>query len=312
MKKMKILVTGGAGFIGSNLVDVLLKQGHDVLIIDDLSTGKQSNLNPLALHYKVALHEALVEDLVEILTNVEVVYHTAALARVQPSIQDPVRYNEANVTSIVKLLTACVSAGVRRIVYSASSSAYGNATIFPTPETHFTDSLSPYGLQKYIGELYCKMYSKVYGIDTVCLRYFNIYGPRMNFEGAYKTVIGVFAEQTKNGIPMTITNDGNQRRDFTYVKDVVSANILAGNSKETFVGDVFNIGNGGNVSINEVADMIGDEKVYGEIRLEPFETLADNNKAKAVLGWEPKGNLHRFIKEELWELDQLKNYTKKL
>lgn len=303
---MKVLVTGGAGFIGSNLVDALIEQSNEVVIIDDLSTGKRTNLNPKAKHYEISLHKASVVELVEILTGVQVVYHTAALARVQPSIQNPVRYNEANVTSIVNLLTACVNAGVKRVVYSASSSAYGNAIIFPTPETHFTDSLSPYGLQKYIGELYCKMYSKVYGIDTVCLRYFNIYGPRMNFEGAYKTVIGVFAEQKKMGIPMTIANDGNQRRDFTYVKDVVSANILAGNSKETFVGEVFNIGNGGNVSINEVADMIGGDKVYGEIRLEPFETLADNNKAKTMLNWQPKGNLRKFIEEDLWNLEELK------
>lgn len=303
---MKTLVTGGAGFIGSNLVDALLLKGHEVLIIDDLSTGKRKNLNPQAKHYEVALHKASVEELAEILEGVQVVYHTAALARVQPSIQDPVRYNEANVTAIVHLLTACVRAGVKRVVYSASSSAYGNATIFPTPETHSTDSLSPYGLQKYIGELYCRMYSKVYGIDTVCLRYFNIYGPRMNFEGAYKTVIGVFAEQKKSGKPLTIANDGNQRRDFTYVDDVVAANMLAGESNENFIGEVFNIGNGGNVSVNEVADLIGGEKSYGEQRLEPFETLADNNKARKILGWEPKGNLRRFIKEDLWNLEELK------
>jgi len=302
---MKIAVTGGAGFIGSNLVDALLEKGHEVVIIDDLSTGKISNLNPKATHYEVALHKTSVENLLSILKGVEVVYHTAALARVQPSIKDPIKYNEANVTAIVKLLTACVEAKVKRVVYSASSSAYGNAEVFPTPESAPTDSLSPYGLQKYIGELYCRMYSKVYGIDTVCLRYFNIYGPRMNFEGAYKTVIGVFAEQKKKGLPLTITNDGTQKRDFTYVKDVVAANILAGESKEKFIGEVFNIGNGGNVSINEVADMIGGVKDYGEERLEPYETLADNSKAKKVLGWSPKGNLKKFIENDLWSLNEL-------
>jgi len=302
---MKIVVTGGAGFIGSNLVDALIQKGNEVIIIDDLSTGKESNINLSATTHRVSLHKATVEELADILTDVDTVYHTAALARVQPSIQDPVRYNEANVTAIVKLLTACVQAKVRRVVYSASSSAYGDATIFPTPETHPTDSLSPYGLQKYIGELYCKMFSKVYGIDTVCLRYFNIYGPRMNFEGAYKTVIGVFAEQKVNGLPLTITNDGNQRRDFTYVKDVVAANMAAGESSEKFVGEVFNIGNGGNFSINEVAEMIGGPTSYGEERLEPFQTLADNSKAKKILGWEPKGNLPTFIQNDLWNLDEL-------
>ena len=292
---MKALVTGGAGFIGSNIVDKLLKRGYEVSIIDDLSTGKRSNLNPKANHYEKSLHKTSVEELTEILKGHEVVYHTAALARVQSSSKDPVRYNEANVTEIVHLLTACVEAKVKRVVYSASSSAYGNAEVFPTPEDAPTDSLSPYGLQKYIGELYCRMYSKVYGIDTVCLRYFNIYGPRMNFEGAYKTVIGVFAEQKKQGLPLTITNDGTQRRDFTYVKDVVRANILAGESKEEFVGEVFNIGNGGNVSINEVADIFGGKKDYFKKVLEPFETLADNSKAKRVLGWNPKGDLKKWL-----------------
>jgi len=303
---MKVLVTGGAGFIGSNLVDVLLDKGYDVSIIDDFSTGKRNNINPKASLFEFSLQTIDNNKLISILDGVEVVYHTSALARVQPSIKDPIRYNEANVTAIVNLLTACTMAKVKRVVYSASSSAYGDAKIFPTPETHPTDSLSPYGLQKYIGELYCKMFSKVYGIDTVCLRYFNVYGERMNFEGAYKTVIGVFAEQKKNNKPLTISNDGKQKRDFTYVGDVVAANILAGESKETFIGEVFNIGNGHNISINEVADMIGGEKIYGDQRLEPFETLADNTKAKNILGWKPTGDLKEFISNKLWTLDGLK------
>ena len=292
---MKVVVTGGAGFIGSNLVDRLLELGHDVSIIDDLSTGKKENLNPNAKFYHKSLHTTPVDELASILESVDVVFHTAALARVQPSIQNPVKYNEVNTNSVVNLLAACVEAGVKRVVYSASSSAYGNASEFPTAETHETDSLSPYGLQKYIGELYCKMFSKVYGIDTVCLRYFNVYGPRMNFEGAYKTVIGVFFEQMRDGNPLTITNDGNQRRDFTHVNDVVDANILASTKDDKFVGEVFNVGKGSNYSINEVADMFGGEKVYGETRLEPFETLADNTKAREVLGWNPTGELEEYI-----------------
>jgi nucleoside-diphosphate-sugar epimerase len=139
------------------------------------------------------------------------------------------------------------------------------------------------------------MFSQVYNIDTVCLRYFNVYGERMNFEGAYKLVIAVFAEQHKKGIPLTITNDGNQRRDFTYVKDVVEANILAATHKEQLSGDVFNIGNGNNFSVNEVADIFGGEKHYFKFVLEPFETLADNTKAKLILGWKPKGNLKEWL-----------------
>jgi nucleoside-diphosphate-sugar epimerase len=192
--------------------------------------------------------------------------------------------------------------GVKRVVYSASSSAYGDAKKLPTSETEPTNPLSPYGLQKYVGEQYCKMFSEVYGLDTVSLRYFNVYGERMNLEGAYCLVMGIFARQMLDGKPLTITNNGNQRRDFTYVGDVVQANVLVAAREEDFKGDVFNIGNGNNFSVNEVADMLGGEKVYGEKRIEPFETLADNAKARLDLNWEPKGNLQNWIKTYKKEL----------
>jgi UDP-glucose 4-epimerase len=212
---------------------------------------------------------------------------------------DPVYFDKINSNGTVNLLKACVDAGVKRVVYSASSSCYGDATIFPTPESHPTNPLSPYGLQKYIGEQYCKMFSQVYDIDTVCLRYFNVYGERMNFEGAYKLVLAVFIDQFKNGSPLTITNTGDQRRDFTYVGDVVSANILAAEHKENLMGESFNIGNGDNFSVNEIADIFGGEKSYGIKVLEPFQTLADNSKVKNVLGWNPKGDLKQWIKDYL-------------
>jgi UDP-glucose 4-epimerase len=157
-------------------------------------------------------------------------------------------------------------------------------------------------MQKLIGEQYCALFSKIYSLDTVCLRYFNVYGERMSLDGAYCLVTGIFARQMLNNEPLTITNDGEQKRDFTYVKDVVYANMLAANHIASLNGEVFNIGNGDNVSINEVADMFGGEKTYGEKRLEPFETLADNNKAHKILNWEPKGNLSNgflIIKKEL-------------
>jgi UDP-glucose 4-epimerase len=191
---------------------------------------------------------------------------------------------------------------MKSVVYSASSSAYGETEIFPTPETAPTNPLSPYGLQKYVGEQYCKMFSEVYGLDTVSLRYFNVYGERMSLEGAYCLAMGIFAKQMLDKKPLTITNDGNQRRDFTYVGDVVNANILAATYYDQLSGDVFNIGNGNNFSINEVADLLGGEKTYGEKRIEPFETLADNSKAKLILGWEPKGNLSSWIKQYKKEL----------
>ena len=291
----KVVVTGGAGFIGSNLVDKLIDSGVDVIVIDDLSTGNKDNINPKATFYKMSLLD-IDENLFKE-KNIDVVFHLAALARVQPSIEDPISFNKINVDGTLKLLFACHKANVKRVVYSASSACYGDATIFPTPETHSTNPLSPYGLQKYIGEQYCKMFSEVYGLDTVSLRYFNIYGERMTLEGAYCLVMGVFAKRLLDGKSLPITNDGEQRRDFTYVQDVVDANILAATHNDLLNGESFNIGNGDNYSVNEVADMLGGEKTYGEKRLEPYETLADNFKAKTILGWYPKGDLSTWIKK---------------
>ena len=293
----KVVVTGGAGFIGSNLVDRLIDMGISVTVIDDLSTGKKENINPKAEFYECSLVDLNDVNAKTIFSDVDVVFHLAALARVQPSIEDPINFNKINVDGTVKVLYYANKAGVKRVVYSASSSCYGDATIVPTPETHPTNPLSPYGLQKYIGEQYCKMFSEVYDLDTCSLRYFNVYGERMALEGAYCLVMGIFAKQMLEGKPLTITNDGNQRRDFTYVQDVVDANILAATLEGKLKGVSFNIGNGKNYSVNEVADMLGGEKTYGETRLEPFETLADNFKAKSILGWNPKGDLKTWIKK---------------
>ncbi len=292
----KAAVIGGAGFIGCNIVNELVKNGTEVVIIDDLSTGFIKNINDNAKFVQLDISNLeQSEELTEELKGCEVVFHTAALARVQPSIINPVDFDKVNTNGTVNLLKCCVDAGVKRVVYSASSSCYGTAETFPTPETHNTNPLSPYGLQKYIGELYCKMFSQVYDIDTVCLRYFNVYGERMNLEGAYKLVIAIFADQYKKGLPLTITNTGEQRRDFTYVQDVVQANILAGTHKDSLLGESFNIGNGNNYSVNEVADIFGGEKDYYKKVLEPFETLADNTKARKILGWNPKGNLKNWL-----------------
>ena len=291
----KALVTGGAGFIGSNMVDRLIEDGVEVVVMDDLSTGKRENVNPKAIFCEVSLLDLHETSLIG--KNIDVVFHFAALARVQPSIEDPITFNKINVEGTLKLLFACHKAGVKRVIYSASSSCYGDATIFPTPESHPTNPLSPYGLQKYIGEQYCKMFSEVYGLDTCSLRYFNVYGERMNLEGAYCLVMGIFARQMLDGKSLTITNDGNQRRDFTYVQDVVDANILAATHKKKLNGESFNIGNGNNYSVNEVADMLGGDKTYGEKRFEPYETLADNNKARKILNWNPIGDLSSWIKK---------------
>ena len=293
----KAIVTGGAGFIGSNLVDKLIEQGVEVTILNNLSTGKEENINPKAKFINCDISTASEIDMLFYINGADVVFHLAALARVQPSIEDPISFNEVNVKGTLNVLLAAHKAKVKRVVYSASSSCYGDATKFPTPEEHSTNPLSPYGLQKYLGEHYCKMFSEVYGLDTVSLRYFNVYGERMSLEGAYRLAIPIFAKQMLEGKPLTINNDGEQRRDFTYVGDVVNANILAATNPEDLKGEVFNIGNGDNYSVNELADMLGGEKSYGNKVIEPFQTLADNSKASLMLNWNPQGNLPSWIEK---------------
>jgi len=298
----KAIVTGGAGFIGSNLVDKLIDMGVEVHIIDDLSTGFEKNINPKATFHKIDI-STLNPDLAWYeFKDTDVVFHLAALARVQPSIENPIPFDSVNIGGTLRMLKLAHNLGVKRFVYSASSSCYGDATKFPTPEEHSTNPLSPYGLQKYVGEQYCKMFSEVYGLDTVSLRYFNVYGERMSLEGAYKLAIPIFANQILNGKPLTINNDGEQRRDFTYVGDVVNANILAATNPEDLKGEAFNIGNGDNYTVNELADMLGGKKSYGNKVIEPFQTLADNSKALLILDWDPKGDLPTWIKKYKQEL----------
>ena len=292
---MKCLVTGGAGFIGSNLVDKLIDDGHDVIIIDNLSTGKEENINPNAKFYKKDITQMRRNSDFTMFEGVDVVFHTAALARVQPSIDDPVQFDKVNVGGTLQMLKASVDYGVKRFVYSASSSAYGNTDKLPQKETDPTDPLSPYGVQKMVGETYCTMFPKVYDIETVSLRYFNVYGERQSLEGAYCLVMGIFAQQRLNGKPMTINGDGEQRRDFTYVGDVVDANIRAATSDKVGNGEVINIGSCDNKSVNELADLIGGERIHREPVIEPFATLADNTKAKELLGWESKQNFEEWV-----------------
>ena len=292
---MRALVTGGAGFIGSNLVDELIKDGHEVVIVDDLSTGNRENINPKAKAWIVDISD-VDEYWDEIFDNIDVVFHTAARARVQPSIKNPIKFNDVNVTGTLNMLKCCVDYGVNRFVYSSSSSVYGDVEKLPTPEEHKLNPMSPYALQKLIGEQYCKLFSEVYDLETVCLRYFNVYGNGMSLEGAYKLVIPIFTEQKLCGEPLTIRGDGEQRRDFTYVGDVVDANIRAGFYEHPLWGDVFNIGNGDNRSVNDIANMIGGDTVNVEPVIEPKETLADNSKAKKILGWKTTIKIEDWIK----------------
>ena len=297
---MKYVVVGGAGFIGSNIVDKLVEQNHEVVIIDNLSTGKMENVNPKAsVEYIDICNVNECSAMVEIMSGADALFLLAAKARVQPSIENPVEYEENNTIGTLNVLKCASDAGVRRVVYSASSSAYGNTEKLPSKESDPVNPLSPYGAQKYYGEVMCKMFSEVYGLETVSLRYFNIYGERQNVGGAYAMVIGIFVDQLLNGKPMTIRGDGEQRRDFTYVGDVVNANILASQSENVGNGEVINIGNGDNRSINDIADMIGGDRVNVETVIEPKETLADNSKAFFHLNWKPTMKIENWINNEI-------------
>ena len=292
---MKILVTGGAGFIGSNLVDGLVRSGHRVLIIDNLSGGRKENINPKAIFYKKDICDY--KSIRPLFKGVDYVFHLAALPRVQYSIEHPLETHEANVTGTLNVLKASNEAGVKKVIYSASSSAYGDSDKLPLKEHFPAQPKSPYGLHKYIGELYCKVWTEVYGLPTVSLRYFNVYGPRNNPEGAYALVIAKFIKQRKSGQALTITGDGNQTRDFTSVHDVVRANILAMKSPRVGKGEAINIGAGKNQSINKIAKLIGGSVKYLPARFEPRDTLADNSLAKKLLGWGPRVSIEKGIAE---------------
>ena len=295
---MKMLVTGGAGFIGSNLVDQLILENNEVHVIDNFSSGKKENCNDKAIYHRLDISNVdNIDTLKEIFNDVDTIFHCAALARVQPSIIDPLKYEINNTLGIMNVLKSASGANVRRLVYSASSSAYGPTDNLPSKENDPINPISPYANQKYYGELCCKMFSKVYGIETVSLRYFNVYGERQNLGGAYATVVGIFINQLLKSESLTINGDGNQRRDFTYVGDVVSANILASSSKKIGKGESINIGSGKNISINELAKMIGGSAIHQDPVNEPFANLADINKAKKLLDWEPLMDLNSWIEK---------------
>ena len=301
---MKILVTGGAGFIGSHLVDRLLKDGNEVIVIDDCSSGKEENIehnkdNPKFKFYKKDICD---KDILELFERVDVCFHVAAIPRVQYSIKYPKTTNRANIYGTLNVLECCRKAKVKRVVYSASSSAYGDQDKLPLVETMAPNPMSPYALQKLVGEYYMKLYYLCHGIETVSLRYFNVFGPRQDPSGGYACLIPKSVNLVKQGKSPEIYGDGEQTRDFTFVKNVVEANILAGTTtnKEAF-GKVFNIGNGKNHSVNEVIKLIiGNKPIkpkYGPPVIEPKHTLADISKAKKILSWKPKYNFEEGLKK---------------
>ncbi|MEX0925003.1 MAG: NAD-dependent epimerase/dehydratase family protein [Candidatus Paceibacterota bacterium] len=291
----KSIVTGGAGFIGSHLVDALIERGDDVHVIDDLSGGKRE-----LIHEKATFHEETIcdrEAIAPIFEGADYVFHTAALPRVQFSIEYPIETHEVNVTGTLNVLKACVDSGVKKVVFSSSSSIYGDQPTMPLVEDMDPGPKSPYGLHKYMGELYCKMWNEIYGLPSVCLRYFNVYGPRQSAEGAYALVIAKFLKQREEGGSLTITGDGKQTRDFTHVTDVVQANLKAASSDSVGSADVINVGAGNNVSINKIAELIGGEVEHIEARYEPHDTLADNTRAREFLSWAPSVTIEEGIAE---------------
>lgn len=286
--KQKVIVTGGAGFIGSHVVDALVAQGCEVHVIDDFSTGKKENLNPKAVFHHADIRNF--KAIAPMFKNATYVFHMAANARIQPSIIDPISSNESNITGTLNVLVASRDAKVKKVIYSASSSAYGTQKIMPLREDMVPNPKSPYAIQKWVGELYCKNFSDLYGLSTVSLRYFNVYGPRQLTEGAYATVVGIFLRERGAGKPMPVVKDGRtKRRDFTHVSDIVAGNIFAMKSNKVGHGEVINLGTSTNYSVIEVARCIGGPYTFIPTPLgEAKETLADNSRARRLLGWRPK------------------------
>jgi UDP-glucose 4-epimerase len=291
---MKALVTGGAGFIGSHIVDALIARGDEVICVDDRS-APQNNLfywNDAATNINADirnLHESVYH-------GVDVVFHLAARSRIQPTVNNPSECFSVNVLGTQRVLELSRLAGVKRVVYSASSSYYGHASKPPFLEYAPKGCATPYSLSKWQGEEICDLYTKLYSLSTISLRYFNVYGPREPLKGEYAPVMGLFKRQKEAGLPMTIVGDGNQRRDFTHISDVVTANLLAA-EKLNVTGPV-NIGTGRNYSINELAVMIGGDRLYTAERVgETRETLANNMRAREELGWSPTVNLEDYLKQ---------------
>lgn len=289
----KIIITGGAGFIGSHIVDELILMGHEVHIVDDMSAGKEENINEKAIMHKVDIRDK--DKLIDIFKRAEYVFHEAAMPRVQYSIENPIETNDINVNGLLSVLEACRLNGVKRLVFASSSSIYGEPEVLPTSEEMPINPMSPYASHKYIGEVYLQLYAKIYGLETVCLRYFNVYGPRFDPNGAYPLVIGYFMKLRKEGKPLSITGGGEQTRDFVHVFDVAKANILAMEGENVGKGEIINIGGGKRYSINYIAELIGGEVEHVAPRLEPHDTEADISKAKLLLGWAPSVTLEEGI-----------------
>jgi len=304
-RKPKALVTGGAGFIGSHLVDRLLADGHEVVVLDNYSTGRPQNLAHQSGNKALAVFQADIADFQAIkprFAGVEWVFHLAALADIVPSIERPTDYFHANVVGTESVLEAARAAGVKRFVYAASSSCYGIPDSFPTPETAAIRPQYPYALTKNLGEQLVMHWGEVYGMPVVSTRFFNVYGPRSRTSGTYGAVFGVFLAQKLAGKPYTVVGDGRQTRDFTYVTDVADALVRAASSDAK--GEIFNIGSGNTYSVNRLVELLGGPVVHIPKRPgEPDCTFADISKIQRQLGWKPKVSLEKGVAEMLKHID---------
>jgi len=300
-----VLVTGGAGFIGSHLVDRLLADGNEVIVLDNLSTGRMENLAHHGGDSRFHFFQVDIADGDNLHTytrGVDWVFHLAALADIVPSIKKPVPYFRSNVDGTVNILEAAKQSGVKRFIYVASSSCYGIPDVYPTPETADVRPQYPYAFTKYLGEQCVLHWGRVYKLPVLSLRLFNVYGPRSRTSGAYGAVFGVFLAQKIHNKPFTVVGDGSQTRDFTYISDVIDALVMAAGSD--IVNEVINVGSGNTYSINRLVELLQGDIVYIPKRPgEPDCTHADITKIKRLLGWQPRVSLEEGVNILLENID---------
>lgn len=304
----KVVVTGGAGFIGSHLVDACVRRGYGVTVIDDLSVGRLQNLEQHrggAIKF-VKADVADFDAIQEHFEGAEIVFHLAARADIVPSIQLPMVYHRSNVDGTASVLEAARKHNAKRFIYAASSSCYGIPDLYPTPESSPISPQYPYALTKYLGECLALHWEKVYRLPVISLRFFNVFGPRARTSGTYGAVFGVFLSQKIHGKPLTVVGDGTQTRDFTYVTDVVEAVLAAADSRLS--GEIFNVGSGGAYSVNELVKLIGGEVTHIPKRPgEPDCTFADISRIQRRLGWSPRVKFDEGVREMLRHIDLWKD-----
>ena len=287
LENKKVLVTGGAGFIGSHLVDRLIQEGNTVTVVDNLSSGKKEYVHPKAKFCHIDICD--LEKMKPLFKGIDVVFHLAAIPRVPLSVKDPIGTSKVNILGTINVFKLSSEAGVKRVVFASSSSVYGDQKIMPFKETMAPKPMSPYGLQKLVGEEFAKMFANLYGIEIVCLRYFNVYGPRIDFDSDYGLAVGKFLRLSLQGKPLTIYGNGRQTRSFCYIDDVINANIKASRSAKVKGGEVINIGHQKSYSVNYLAKLIGGKIEYLPPRAgDPPHTKADIRLAKNILAWQPK------------------------